>query len=253
MTRTRRILFIAALTLLVSGGHAAANDWLKTLKGAVDQVTQPQSSGSTPSLGGLTTEDMISGLKEALRVGTETVTGQLGAADGFNRDAKIHIPLPEQLQSVQSTLRKFGLSGLADEVELKLNRGAEAAMPKAKELVWNAITSMTLEDAKGIFDGPKDAATQYFRRVATPELKATIAPVIDQSLQDVGALAAYDQLIGQYKTIPFVPDLKADLQAHATDLALEGLFHYLAQEEAAIRDNPAKRTTDILSRVFGGS
>ncbi|MBT6095371.1 MAG: DUF4197 domain-containing protein [Rhodospirillaceae bacterium] len=252
MTYIRRTLLIAAVTLIFSGGQPVAADWLKTLKGAVDQVTQPQSSGGTPVLGGLTTEDMISGLKEALRVGTETVTSQLGAADGFNTDANVHIPLPEQLQNVQSTLRKFGMSAMADEVELKLNRGAEAAMPKAKELVWKAITSMTLEDAKGIFDGPKDAATQYFRRVATSDLKATVAPVIDKSLQDVGALAAYDALIGQYKTIPFVPDLKADLQAHATNLALEGLFHYLAQEEAAIRDNPAKRTTDILTRVFGG-
>lgn len=124
-------------------------------------------------------------------------------------------------------------------------------MPKAKELVLNAIESMTLDGAKAIYNGPKDAATQYFRRVATPDLKATVAPVVDGALKDVGAVAAYDQLVGKYKSVPFVPDLKADLTGHATNLALEGLFKYLATEEAAIRDNPAKRTTEILAKVFG--
>jgi hypothetical protein len=247
---TVRRIAALALSFLLIAGPASAQSWLKTLQGAVDKATGGSGTGSGP-LAGLTTEDMIAGLKEALRVGTETVTGQLGAADGFNADQAVHIPLPEQLQNVQAMLKKFGLSALADEVELKLNRGAEAAMPKARELVWNAINQMTLDDAKGIYEGPKDAATQYFRRVATPDLKATVAPVIDEALRDVGALSAYDRLIGQYKTIPFVPDLRADLQGHATDLALEGLFTYLAREEAAIRENPAKRTTELLSRVFG--
>jgi hypothetical protein len=247
---TARLIAALALATLLIAGPASAQSWLKTLQGAVDKATGGSGS-SSGTIAGLTTEDMIAGLKEALRVGTETVTGQLGAADGFNADQAVHIPLPEQLQNAQAMLKKFGLSALADEVELKLNRGAEAAMPKAKELVWNAINQMTLDDAKGIYDGPKDAATQYFRRVATPDLKATVAPVIDDALRDVGALSAYDQLVGQYKTIPFVPDLRADLQGHATDLALEGLFTYLAREEAAIRENPAKRTTELLTRVFG--
>ena len=247
---TARLIAALALATLLIAGPASAQSWLKTLQGAVDKATGGSGS-SSGTIAGLTTEDMIAGLKEALRVGTETVTGQLGAADGFNADQAVHIPLPEKLQNAQAMLKKFGLSALADEVELKLNRGAEAAMPKAKELVWNAINQMTLDDAKGIYDGPKDAATQYFRRVATPDLKATVAPVIDDALRDVGALSAYDQLVGQYKTIPFVPDLRADLQGHATDLALEGLFTYLAREEAAIRENPAKRTTELLTRVFG--
>jgi hypothetical protein len=225
---------------------------MKTLKGAVDQATQgATSSGSSGSVAGLGTDEIIAGLKEALRVGADTVTAKLGAANGFNGDPAVHIPLPDELKAVQSTLKRVGLSSLADEVELKLNRGAEAAMPKAKELVLNAIESMTLDGAKAIYNGPKDAATQYFRRVATPDLKATVAPVVDGALKDVGAVAAYDQLVGKYKSVPFVPDLKADLTGHATNLALEGLFKYLATEEAAIRDNPAKRTTEILAKVFG--
>lgn len=246
--------FISAAILasvFVSGGSRAA-DWKSMLKGAVDTVTNPSQEGGQPStVSGLSTTDIVAGLKEALRVGMQSVARQLGAVDGFNADPNVHIPLPKELQSVQSTLSRVGLSGLADEVELKLNRGAEAAMPRAKELVIKAISSMTLEDAKGIYNGPNDAATQYFKRVTSADLEASVAPIIDTALQEVGAVAAYDQLVGQYKDIPFVPDLKADLTAHATALALDGMFHYLAVEEAAIRQNPAKRTTEILTKVFG--
>jgi hypothetical protein len=246
----RKSLCIATLLTTLTAASTAQSDWMKTLQGTINNVTQGSGASST-SIMALSNEDIIAGLKEALRVGAETVTRQLGTADGFNSDPSVHIPLPDELKAVQSTLKRIGLSSLADDIELKLNRGAEAAMPKAKELVWKAITEMTLDDAKAIYDGPKDAATQYFRRVSTNDLKAAVAPVIDGTLRDVGAIAAYDQLLGQYKTIPFVPDLKADLTAHATGLALDGLFKYLASEEADIRSNPAKRTTEILTKVFG--
>ncbi|MDA1089716.1 MAG: DUF4197 domain-containing protein [Proteobacteria bacterium] len=116
----------------------------------------------------------------------------------------------------------------------------------------NFITEMTLDDAKQIYDGSNDAATQYFKRVSSADLAKVVKPVVDQSLAEVGAVASYDQLMGKYSALPFVPDVKANLTDHAVNMALEGLFFYLAKEEAAIRQNPAKRTTDLLARVFGG-
>ncbi len=202
-------------------------------------------------MGDLGVSEITEGLKEALKVGTETVVGQIGADGGYENDPKIHIPLPEKLQQAQDLMRRFGLSGMADDVETRLNKGAEAAAPKTKELIWKAITDMSLEDAKKIYDGPDDAATQYFRKVSTADLTETVRPIIDQSLQDVGAIAAYENLVGEFRKYPLVPDVKSDLTEHATGLALEGLFHYLAVEEAAIRNNPVKRTTEILQSVFG--
>jgi hypothetical protein len=241
-----------ALLLMAGSGHAS---FLDKLKGAVDQVTTGSASGSgaATSGSGLATDQIVAGLKEALRVGAERVLAQVGAANGFNGDPAIHIPLPEQLTKAQDIMRKFGMSALADDVELKINRAAEEAAPKTKALIWKAVNEMTLDDAKKIYDGPTDAATQYFKRVATPDLKATIEPVVNNALQQVGAISAYDTMISKYKGLPLVPDVKADLQAHATQGALDGIFHYLAKEEASIRANPAARTTDILKTVFGGS
>lgn len=191
------------------------------------------------------------GLKEALKVGSERVVNLLGVEDGFNGNPDIHIPLPDTLRRVQKALQAVGMSGLADDVELKLNRAAEAAVPKAKALFLDAITSMTLDDVMGIYNGPPDAATRYFQGKMSAPLAGEMKPVVDGTLAQVGAIAAYDNMMGQYKSIPFVPDVKANLTDHVIGRALDGLFLYLAKEEAAIRENPAKRSTDLLRKVFG--
>jgi len=230
--------------------NASAFDLLNTLKKTVEEnVDLPKATSSVTS--SLSEEKIIEGLLEALKIGTERVVGQIGALDGYNSDPKIHIPLPSELQQVQSILKKVGLGTLADDVELKLNRAAEQAAPKAKDIIWQAINAMKLEDVQAIYNGPKDAATQYFKKVSSAELRSMISPIAENSLKDVGAIQAYNSLLGEYQNLPFVPDVKSDLVNHTTTLAIQGIFHYLAQEEAAIRENPAKRTTEILKTVFG--
>ena len=199
----------------------------------------------------LTTSEIGQGLREALKVGTATVSSRLGRKDGFNLDSAVHIPLPEKLQQVQETLEKFNLSYLLDDLGLKINRAAEAATPKAKSLFWAAIRRMTLDDVMEIYNGPDDAATRYFREKMTPELARTMRPVINDTLSEVGAIQSYDRAIGKYRQLPFVPDVKADLTGYVTEKGMDGLFHYLAKEEMEIRRNPVKRTTELLRRVFG--
>jgi hypothetical protein len=147
-------------------------------------------------------------------------------------------------------LDKAGLGAYNDEVELRLNRAAEAAVPKAKALFVDAISQMRMEDARAILDGPDDAATAYFREKMSSGLVQEMSPVIDKSLESVGAVQAYDRMMVQYKQLPFVPDVKGDLTAHTAQKAVDGIFFYLAKEEKAIRENPAKRTTELLKKVF---
>lgn len=246
----KKVILATGLAIALPTQDAAALDLLNTLKKTVEEttnVTLPSSSQSTS----LSTSQIIDGLREALKVGTQNVVSQIGASDGYNLDPAIHIPLPAELEQIKSILSKVGLSAMADDVELRLNRAAEKAATPAKDIIWNAIQNMSLDDARAIYDGPKDAATQYFRKVSDTDLRQLISPIAEDSLKDVGAIQAYDALMGQYQNLPFVPDVKSDLVSHTTDLAIQGIFHYLAQEEAAIRENPAKRTTEILKTVFG--
>jgi len=209
-----------------------------------------------PALGGssngaaLGQQEIADGLREALRVGAEQVTQGLGNQDGFFKDPVAFIPLPESLRKARDLMKPLGLGSLGDEVELRMNRGAEAAMPAARDVLVNAVSNLTLEDAKKILDGPEDAATQYLRRVGGQDIESRLRPVIDASLREVGAVSALDSMLDGYKNIPFAPNVSASLTDHATEAAMSGLFHYIAQEEAAIRENPAKRTTDLLKKVF---
>lgn len=201
-------------------------------------------------------EDLTSGeiggaFKDALQIGTENVVGRLGQVDGFNADSTIHIPLPEKLEKIKSVLSKIGMSGLLDDLELKLNRAAEAATPKAKKLFGQSITEMTFDDVMTVYKGPEDAATKYFQKKMSPSLAKEMTPVIEESLSSVGAIESYDNVMGQYRSIPFVPDVKANLTEYVTNRGMDGIFHYIAQEEIAIRRDPAKQTTDLLKRVFG--
>lgn len=245
MKKMISFLVVPAICLVLSGPASA---------GLLDQIKNAAGNAlnSGASTSSLSRSDIISGLKEALRVGSERVVGRLGATDGFYKDSAVHIPLPGALRNVQKALSGIGMSGMMDDLELKMNRAAEMAVPKAKKLFSDAIAQMTVEDAQKIYRGPNDAATRYFQEKMSAPLKDEMRPLVKDAISRTGAVTQYDAAMSKYRTIPFVPDAKADLTEHVLDGSLAGIFHYLAEEEAAIRQNPAKRTTEILQKVFGG-
>jgi hypothetical protein len=179
------------------------------------------------------------------------VVDQLGRSGGFSADPLIHIPLPSSLKSVQSALSKVGMAGSLDELELQLNRAAETATPQAKALFLDAIRDLTMDDVMAIYKGPDDAATQYLRGKMSTPLSAAMVPVVDQSLAQVGAVRTYESVMDQYNAMPLVPKVDANLTTYVVDKGLDGIFLYLAKEEAAIRTDPVQRTTDLLKQVFG--
>ncbi len=230
----------------------AGTSWLKTGSDLLNTLgggnTAKTDSATT---GGASLTQITEAFKEALSMASQGVVKQVGATDGFNNDAAIHIPLPGTLQKVKSVLATVGLSGMADDLELKLNRAAEASAPKAKALFLSAIKEMTFDDVKNIYEGPEDSATQYFKGKMSTPLADEMRPIVETTLAEVGAVNTYDQVMAKYKDIPFVPNIKADLTQHVLDKGLEGIFYYMAREEAAIRENPVKQTTDLLKTVFG--
>lgn len=240
--RIRGFLLVASLTLLMGAAHAASG-WFDRLKSAIGGESE-----TTETLGA---EEIGSGLKDALRVGTETVVARLGRTDGFNLDPEIHIPLPGQLDQVRGLLSRVGMDAVLTDLETRLNRAAEIATPKAKDLFLAAIGDLTLEDVMAIYNGPDDAATRYFRDRMSDPLAAQMKPVVDESLADAGAVQVFDDVMAKYGEIPFAPKVDADLGDYVVGRGIDGIFFYLAREEAAIRADPAKRTTDLLRRVFG--
>jgi hypothetical protein len=200
---------------------------------------------------GLSVTEIAQGLKDALEKGAAAAVARLGRADGFLGDAAVKIPLPETLARVQSTLQAIGMSGMADDLQTRLNRAAEQATPVARDIFLRAIRSMTLSDAQGILNGPNDAATQYLRRTAGSDIGNLMRPPIDRALQNAGAIQSYERMMSAYRNIPGVPDARGNLSDWTRDKGLDGIFHYVAREETDIRANPGARTTELLRRVFG--
>lgn len=244
-----------ALCIFISASFAHASwldtgvDLLKTLDTEVTPENSPTKKASAPS--DLKSSEVSKAFKEALRIGTDAVTKQLGAKDGFNGDQFVHIPLPAELKAVRGILDKVGMAQVADDLELTINRAAEAAAPKARSLFVDAISEMSFEDVMGLYSGADDSATKYFQSKMQDSLKVEMQPVIDEALSQVGALQLYESMIEEYKTLPFVPDVKSDLRDHVLDKGIDGIFYYIAQQEIAIRENPQAQTTALLKKVFG--
>jgi hypothetical protein len=236
-------LFLSFCLMITGCQTTSTDEWIKASQGVYEQIYgQP-----------LNQQEIAAGLKQALEVGTNTVVAQIGKRNGFYRDSAIHVHLPDSLARVQQTLNKVGLSSYLDELELSLNRAAEQAVPKAKQLFWQAIQEMSWDDVMQIYNGPDDAATRYFQQKMTPALKREMYPVVQTSLASAGVIKAYDNVMKEYYAIPFVPNVKADLGEYAMEKTLDGMFYYLAKEEAAIRHDPRKRTTELLKRVFAAN
>ncbi|MEM7549117.1 MAG: DUF4197 domain-containing protein [Bacteroidota bacterium] len=200
-----------------------------------------------------TTNEVISGLKDALIKGTNTGTAQASKLDGYFKNPNIKIPFPPEITNVETKLRQIGLGGEVDKFVKSLNRGAEQAAKEAAPIFVNAIRSLTIQDAWGILRGENDAATRYLERTSSGELYTKFKPVVDKSLKKVNATKYYSDLAGTYNKIPFVTKVNADLGDYATNKAIDGLFYLVEQEEAKIREDPIARTTDILKKVFGYS
>jgi hypothetical protein len=201
--------------------------------------------------GGLTAADANAGLKEALNKAATTVSAQLGKQDGYFGDAKIRIPLPGFLGDTQKKLKPFGMSNSLDDLQLRMNRAAEQAAPQAKKLMIDAVTAMTFDDAMGIVKGGETSATDFLKRKTTTNLQASLRPYVTKALSDAGALSALDRAVSKYGMGLAPPDTRGWLTDKAVAGALDGLFYYVAQEERSIRQDPGKRSSDLLRRVFG--
>ncbi len=199
---------------------------------------------------GLSDVKIGSGLKEALKIGTENTVNLTGRPDGYFLNQSIKILMPEKLRTLEKGLRAVGYGPEVDEFVLSMNRAAERAAPFAKQIFWDAIGEMTFEDAKKILSGHETAATAYFKSKTTDQLTSAFRPVVDQAMNEVGVTRQYKDLVGRFQTIPFVKSESFDIDQYVVTKALDGLFHVLGEEERKIRTTPAARVTDLLKEVF---
>jgi len=200
--------------------------------------------------GNLTTQEIVSGLKQALTVGAQNSGAKLSAVDGFFANAVIKILMPPEAKNVESTLRSLGFGSLVDKAILSMNRAAEDAAKSAAPIFIDAINKMTITDAIDILKGGDFAATSYFKQKTTGALTNSFRPVINTALTKVDATKYWSDVFSMYNKFASKP-VSTDLGAYVTSKAIDGIFYQVGLEEQKIRKDPAARVTDLLKRVFG--
>ena len=206
---------------------------------------------SAVSLGDLTNTEASSGLKEALIQGAGKAVGKLGAVDGFLGNPKVKIPLPDSLKKAEKAMRMFGMGKQADELVLKMNRAAEAAVPEAKALLVDSVKKMSVQDAKTILTGGEDAATQYFKKTTSGPMAEKFLPIVKKATENVQLAQQYNKFAEMGSSYGLVKKDQANLEQYVTQKALDGVYLMMAEEEKAIRKDPVGQTSSLLKKVFG--
>jgi hypothetical protein len=242
---------LLALLLACSTSATAFN--LDDLRTKLNELKQPATNAPASQSTGLaqfTAQEQIDSLKQALTQGAETAVSELAKKNGYLGNPKVKIPLPENLQKADRTLRKFGLGKYSDELITSMNRAAETAVPEAKTLLVNAVKAMTVTDAKDILLGNDDAATQYFRRNTETPLGEKFKPIVSKSMQKVRLAQTYDRFAGKGVKLGLVDKEDANLENYITRKALDGLFLMMAEQEKEIRAHPMQAVGDLAKKVF---
>ena len=228
-----------------------------TLKDAVKSTGNTgNSSAAAPAstgagLGSLSNDEANGGLKEALTQGVGKAVATLGAADGFLGNKEVKIPLPKSLRKIEKGMKLMGMGKQSDELVLKMNRAAEAAVPEAKVLLVDSIKQMTLADAKSILTGPQDSATQYFKKTTSKQMGEKFLPIITKATENVQLADSYNKYAEMGSKFGVVKKEDANINQYVTNKALDGLYLMIAKEEAAIRANPLGQASSLLKKVFG--
>jgi hypothetical protein len=200
---------------------------------------------------GYSADEAGKAIKEALIQGVSKGSDVLSRTDGFFKNPEVKIPFPPEAQKVESTLRSVGMGKTADDAILAINRAAENAAVEAKDVFVGAIKQMTVTDAVNIVKGDSGAATKYLRAKTTAQLKTKFTPIINKSLEKTDATKYWSTAMNAYNQVPLVEKVNPNLSAYVTEKAMNALFLMIAKEEAEIRRDPLKQTTELLKKVFG--
>lgn len=242
-------IFCLALTGCEATSNAVLEDVLVTISDAARSEIGQSGSEQT-----ITRAELDRGLKQALEVSLQRTVEKIGVRDGYWGRPEIRIDLPSRLRGLQNDLRPLGLSSPLDDLQRRMNMAAEDAVPVAQSLILDAVGKLTIRDAVGLLRGDDDAITNFLRAQTEPELIIRFTPFVERTLDRSGAYLAMDRVaISQPFLARHIDDYKEDLTQHAVQAGMNGLFAFIASEEAKIRRDPVARTTQLLRKIFGSN
>lgn len=193
---------------------------------------------------------------EANAVGAvkDTLSSSAGIATALmGKQGSYDIPLPQQIQTLDSTLTKLGYGGTLDKMKTRMDSAASDAAAQAAPVFQDAIKSMTLPDAIGLIGGGDTAVTDYFRSHTQSQLAAKMNPIVEQKLEATGFNSEYQTFLGIYNNLPLANKPNLDIQSYVVGKTLDGIYASMAEQETAIRQDPKKAGSALVKQFFSGS
>ena len=203
------------------------------------------------SLGDISNADAGRGVKAALAQGAQAAVALLGRPDGFLGNPKVRIGLPGYLEDAAKVMKSMGQGKRIDELVTSINRAAEAAVPLGKDILVQAVQSMSVTDAKNILTGGDTSVTQFFVTKTRAPLSERFLPVVNKATENVGLTQKYNAFAGKAASFGLLKPEESNLAGYVTGKTLDGLFFMIGEEERKIRQNPAGAGSAVLQRVFG--
>lgn len=245
-SRTKASIVATALSslLIVTPPAMAQGDWLDSVKSFLGM-------GDKTADAPLTDAQTVDGVKQLLTQSVQSMVAKLGQSGSFDAGSDLHIDFPQSLQGVKSALEKAGMGDYVTQIEQKINQAAAGVIPKVAPVLKSSISNLNIEDAKSIYEGGSEAATQYLKNTMGKPIADALTPIVKQSLTEAGAMEVYNSAMEKYNALPFLPKADGDLIGLVQSKATDAIFTYMGQEEAAIRQDPSQ-ASDLLKQMFGG-
>lgn len=246
-TKIKTVVFAASVLFGVSQTQANVFDNLvEAANGALATYGRADAPSRRTDL---TREEVTIALRELLTVGSANVVARL-EAHGYDQPA-VRIELPRRWSKAKSIAARIGYRRQFEELETSLAQTAVAVAPQTRELLNKLIAGLDIEDPRSVLHGGGAAATRQLQIQVTEQLALQLHPIVGQTLDTTGTIKAKNEIARNVKHLPLVKLLETDFTGHVVEKSLHGFFHYLAEEERAVRARPEKRTTELLRRVFG--
>ena len=206
--------------------------------------------GASDLLAAISGPEATQALRDSLERGARNAIASLGRENGYFNDPKLKIGLPKNFAKAERFLRGMGYGKKVDDLVLAMNRAAETAAPKAKDLVIESIRSMSVDDAKSILTGGDNAATEYFRRTTEGQLAEALMPVVKSVTEKSDLARAYNSLAGTLSRFGVKSD-QSSVEKYVNKKALDGIYTRIGEEERSLRANPTQYAGSLLGKVFG--
>ena len=196
--------------------------------------------------------DAAQGIRTALERGALAAVGLLGRDDGFLGNPRVRIALPGFLNDAAKVLRATGQRQRVDELVTAMNRGAEAAVPMAKDLLVRTAKAISVDDALKIVKGGDNSVTEFFTGKTRLPLAEQFLPIVTKATDKLALADKFNAVAGQVAKLGLVKGDDANIQRYVTGKALDGLYLIIGDEERKIRQDPVGTGSAILRKVFGG-